>query len=161
MPPVDPARFRQLLGRFATGVTVVTALDLQGRPAGMTASAVSSVSLEPPLVLICVGHQADFHPVISAAPRFALNVLAGDQEHLSRQFAASDADRFAGVGCRSGPQGVPLLEGVVAHILCDAWGRHEAGDHTLFLGLVTGGETFERPPLLYFRSEYTSTGERR
>jgi flavin reductase (DIM6/NTAB) family NADH-FMN oxidoreductase RutF len=161
MPPADPAQFRQLLGRFATGVTVVTALDAQGRPAGMTASAVSSVSLEPPLLLVCVGHQADFHFVIAAAPRFAVNVLAADQEHLSRQFAASDTDRFAGVRYRSGPHGVPLLEGVVAHILCDRWGRQEAGDHTVFLGLVTGGETSDRPPLLYFRSGYTSTREPR
>jgi flavin reductase (DIM6/NTAB) family NADH-FMN oxidoreductase RutF len=161
VPAASPTQFRQLLGRFATGVTVVTALDPEGRPAGMTASAVSSVSLEPPLLLVCVGHQADFHPVIAAAPRFALNVLAADQEHLSRRFAASDTDRFAGVPCRSGPHGVPLLEGVVAHILCDRRSREEAGDHTVFIGLVTGGETFDRPPLLYFGSQYTSTREPR
>lgn len=161
MPPAPPAQFRRLLGRFATGVTVVTALDDRGRPAGMTASAVSSVSLEPPLLLVCVGHQADFHPIIAAAPRFALNVLAAHQEPLSRQFAASDTDRFAGVHYRRGPEGVPLLEGVVAHLLCDRWGEQEAGDHTVFFGLVTGGETFDRPPLLYFRSGYTSTGEPR
>ena len=161
MAHADSAEFRRLLSRFATGVTVVTALDAQGQPAGMTASAVSSVSLEPPLLLVCVGHRADFHPVLAAAPRFAVNVLAADQEHLSRQFAASDADRFAGVRYRSGPQGVPLLEGVVAHIRCDRWGRQEAGDHTVLFGLVTGGEIFDRPPLLYFRSGYTSTGEPR
>jgi flavin reductase (DIM6/NTAB) family NADH-FMN oxidoreductase RutF len=159
--PANPSQFRQLLGRFATGVTVVTALDAQGRPAGMTASAVSSVSLEPPVLLVSVGHQADFHPIIAAAPRFAVNVLAADQENLSRQFAASNADPFAGVRYRSGPHDVPLLEGVVAHILCDLWSREEAGDHTVFFGLVTGGETFDRPPLLYFRSRYTSTREQR
>ena len=161
MPPADPVQFRQLLGRFATGVTVVTALDPRGRPAGMTASSVSSVSLEPPLLLVCVGHQADFHPTISAAPRFAVNVLAADQEPLSRQFAAPDGDRFAGVRYRSDPHGVPLLDGVVAHVLCDSWGRQEAGDHTVFFGLVTGGETFDRPPLVYYRSRYTSTNDPR
>jgi len=161
LPPADPIQFRQLLGRFATGVTVVTALDPQGSPAGMTASSVSSVSLEPPLLLVCVGHQADFHPIISAAPRFAVNVLAADQEPLSRQFAAPDRNRFAGVTYRSGPQGVPLLNGVVAHLLCDRWGQQEAGDHTVFFGLVTGGETFDRPPLLYYRSRYTSTNDPR
>ncbi len=159
MPPADSTAFRQLLGRFATGVTVVTTLDAGGRPAGMTASALSSVSLEPPLLLVCVGHQADFHQAISAAPRFAVNVLAADQEPLSRQFAATGGDHFAGVGYRAGPHGVPLLDGVVAHLLCDRWGHYEAGDHTLFFGLVTGGETFDRLPLLYFRSRYTTTGD--
>ncbi len=161
VPPADPTQFRQLLGRFATGVTVVTARDAQGRPAGMTASALSAVSLDPPLLLVCVGHQADFHQVIRTAPRFAVNVLAADQEHLSRQFAATGGDRFAGIPYRAGPEGVPLLDGVVAHLLCDRWGQHEAGDHSVFFGLVTGGETFERPPLLYFRSGYTSTNESR
>lgn len=140
---------------------MVTALDPQGRPAGMTASSVASVSLEPPLLLVCVGHQADFYPTISAAPRFAVNVLAADQEPLSRQFAASNGDRFAGVRYRSGPQGVPLLDGVAAHVLCDSWGRQEAGDHTVFFGLVTGGETFDRSPLVYYQSRYTSTKDPR
>jgi flavin reductase (DIM6/NTAB) family NADH-FMN oxidoreductase RutF len=154
--PADSTQFRQLLGRFATGVTVVTTLDTAGRPAGMTASAVASVSLEPPLLLVCVGHQAEFHKAMSAAEHFAVNVLAADQEHLSRQFAAIGSDHFAGVSYHEGPQGLPLLDGVVAHVLCDRWGRHQAGDHTVFFGLVTGGEAFERPPLLYFGSRYTA-----
>jgi len=158
-PSIHPTQFRQLLGRFATGVTVVTALDPSGRPAGMTASALSSVSLDPPLLLVCVGREADFHEAISAAPRFAVNVLAADQEQLSCQFAATGGDHFAGVAYHAGPDGVPLLDGVVATVLCDRWGKHEAGDHTVFFGLVTGGETFERPPLLYFRSRYTTTGD--
>lgn len=156
-PPADATKFRHLLGRFATGVTVVTALDRSGRPAGMTASALSSVSLDPPLLLVCVGLQAEFHKAMSAAARFAVNVLAADQEHLSRQFAAVGGDHFAGVACHAGPHGLPLLDGVVAHVFCDRWSRHEAGDHTVFFGLVTGGETFERPPLLYFGSRYTTT----
>lgn len=159
MLPADPAAFRQLLGHFATGVAVVTTLDSLGRPAGMTASALSSVSLDPPLLLVCVGHEAEFHTALSAAPRFAINVLAADQEHLSRRFAEKGGDHFAGVAHRAGPGGVPLLDGAAAHVYCDRWGRHEAGDHTVFFGLVTGGETFDRPPLLYFRSRYTSTRE--
>ncbi len=161
MPPADPTQFRQLLGSFATGVTILTALDPNGRPAGMTASALASVSLDPPLLLVCVDRHADFHPAMAAARRFAVNVLAADQERLSRQFAATGGDRFAGVAHRAGPDGVPLLNGVVAHVLCEPWGRHEAGDHTVFFGLVTGGQTFDQPPLLYFRSRYTSTGESR
>lgn len=159
MPPATAAQFRQLLGRFATGVTVVTTLDPMGRPAGMTASSLASVSLDPPLLLVCVGKEADFHEAISAAPRFAVNVLAADQEQLSRQFAVTGGDHFAGVRYHAGATGVPLLDGVVAHVLCDVWGKHEAGDHTVFFGLVTGGETFERPPLLYFHSRYTTTGD--
>ncbi|MBI2401292.1 MAG: flavin reductase family protein [Gemmatimonadetes bacterium] len=160
-PPADPTQFRQLLGRFATGVTVVTALDPSGRPAGMTATALASVSLDPPLLLVCVGLQAEFHKAMSAAARFAVNVLAADQEHLSRQFAATGREHFAGVAHHAGPHGLPLLDGVVAHVFCDRWDRHEAGDHTVFFGLVTGGETFERPPLVYFRSQYTTTGDSR
>jgi len=159
MPPVDAAQFRHLLGRFPTGVTVVTALDPGGRPVGMTASALSSVSLDPPLLLVCVGHQAEFHKTIRQAAHFALNVLAAGQEPLSRLFAATGVDHFASVPYRGGPDGVPLLDGVVAHIVCDRTTHHEAGDHTVFFGLVTGGETFERAPLLYFRSRYTSTQE--
>jgi 3-hydroxy-9,10-secoandrosta-1,3,5(10)-triene-9,17-dione monooxygenase reductase component len=160
-PPVDPNRFRQLLSRFATGVTVVTALDPAGRPAGMTASALASVSLEPPLILVCVGKQAAFHAAMSAARHFAVNVLAADQEHLSRQFAAIEGDHFAGVTYRPGANGVPLLEGAVAHLLCEVTERHEAGDHTVFFGLVAGGETFERVPLLYFKSGYTAPRDAR
>ncbi len=161
MLPVAPNQFRQLLSRFATGVTVVTTVGPTGQPAGMTASAIASVSLDPPLLLVSVGRQADFHPAIAAAPHFAVNVLASDQEHLSRQFATTERDRFAGVAYHAGPGSVPLLDGVVAHLLCDRWGQHEAGDHTLFFGLVTGGQAFERQPLLYFRSGYTSTQESR
>jgi flavin reductase (DIM6/NTAB) family NADH-FMN oxidoreductase RutF len=157
VPPANSAEFRHLMSRFPTGVTVLTACDAQGRPAAMTASAVSSVSLEPPLFLVCVGHQAEFLKVIRVAPRFAVNVLAADQEHLSRRFAIPGTEQFAGVEHHPGPGGVPLLNGVVAHFLCDRWGQHDAGDHTVFFGLVTGGETFDRPPLVYFRSGYTST----
>ncbi len=160
MPPTDPAQFRHLLGRFATGVTVVTAPHANGRPTGMTASAISSVSLEPPLLLVCVGHQAEFHKTIRHATHFGLNVLAADQEPLARLFAATGLDHFASIPYHLGPDAVPLLDGVVAHILCERAGHHEAGDHTVFLGLVTGGETFDRAPLLYFRGQYTSTRER-
>jgi flavin reductase (DIM6/NTAB) family NADH-FMN oxidoreductase RutF len=161
VPPAKPTQFRQLLSRFATGITVLTACDAEGRPAGMTASAVSSVSLEPPLLLVCVGHQAEFLKVIRVAPRFAVNVLAAEQEHLSRRFAVPGAEQFAGVPHHAGPGGLPLLDGVVAHVLCERWGQHDAGDHTVFFGLVTGGETFDRSPLVYFRSGYTSTRDGR
>ena len=151
--------FRQLLGRFATGVTVATTLDRAGHPVGMTASAIAAASLDPPLVLLCVNPEADFHAALSAAPAFALNVLASDQEMLSRRFAADGIERFAGVAYTAGPGGMPLLTGAIAHILCDPWGRYDAvGDHTIFVGRVTGGSASDGEALIHYRSGYTSTG---
>lgn len=153
-------QFRLLLSGFATGVTVATAVDGAGRPHGMTASAVSAASLDPPLLLLCVDRAADFHPVLSQAERFALSVLASDQEHLSRRFAAEPAeDRFAGVPYRAGPDGLPLLEGAVAHIVCARWGAYQVGDHTIFIGQVTAGDVYQGKPLLHYRSRYTTTAE--
>jgi flavin reductase (DIM6/NTAB) family NADH-FMN oxidoreductase RutF len=154
MPALDPAAFRTLLGAFATGVAVVTARDRDGRVAGMTASAVSSVSLDPPLLLVCVDRTTEFHQVLEAARHFGLSVLAGDQEDLSRRFASDVADRFTGVGYTVENRGLALLDGAVAHILCEAWDARPAGDHTLFLGQVIGGEVFPRPPLVHFRGGY-------
>ena len=158
-PGLGPEEYLRLMSHFPTGVTVATTLDASGLPQGMTASAVASASLEPPLVLLCVDHAADFHAAVSAAPQFALSVLAGDQEHLSRRFAEERPDRFAGVPFRAGPGGIPLLDGAVAHIVCDKCGAHEAGDHTIFIGRVTGGDVFGGRPLVHFRSGYATTDD--
>ena len=155
MPGADPALFRQLLGRFATGVTIVTTRDAKGRPVGMTASSIASVSLHPPLVLVSVDHANDMYPALRAAERFVLNVLAADQEVLSRRFAAEHPDRFEGISYRQTHHGVPVLEGVVASIECDKQAETPGGDHTVFFGLVTGGTVSERQPLLYYRGGYT------
>lgn len=154
--PVDPPTYRRLLGSFATGVTVMTVPGEDGHPVGMTASAVSAVSLEPPLLLVCIDHAATVHRALTTAPRFALNVLAADQERLSRQFADEVDRRFEGVGYRRGPHDLPLLDDVVAHILCDRQETADAGDHTVVFGRVIGGEAFPRPPLLHFRGGYRS-----
>ena len=151
---VPPDLFRDLLGRFATGVTVLTARAADGRAFGMTANAVASVSLDPPLVLVCVDRTRDMHDVLRAAPRFALSVLAADQEAISRRFAEDTADRFAGTTVLEGPHGLPLVAGAVAHILCAMRDTVAAGDHTVFVGLVTGGTAFDRRPLVYFRAGY-------
>jgi flavin reductase (DIM6/NTAB) family NADH-FMN oxidoreductase RutF len=147
--------FRQLLGRFATGVTVVTTRDPAGRPIGMTASSVASVSLQPPLVLVSVDQANDMHPALHAAPRFVLNVLAADQEAISRRFAAEHPDRFEGLGYRETKHGIPVLDGVVASIECDKHAEAPGGDHTVFFGVVTGGSVSDRRPLLYYRGSYT------
>src|SRR5205823_14905662 len=106
MSGVDPAQFRQLLGRFATGVTVLTTRDAAGRPVGMTASSVASVSLEPPLVLVSVDQKNDMYPALRAAQRFVLNVLAADQEAVSRRFAEDHPNRFDGIGYQETRHGI-------------------------------------------------------
>lgn len=152
---VDPATFRQLLGRFATGVTVLTTRTPEGEPIGMTASSVASVALEPPLVLVCVDRKHDMHAALGAARHFALNVLAADQEALSRRFAETEEHRFAGVAYRDGPEGCPVLDGVVGTIVCRREAAYPGGDHTIFVGRVTGGAVSDRRPLLYYRGGYT------
>jgi flavin reductase (DIM6/NTAB) family NADH-FMN oxidoreductase RutF len=151
---VDAARFRQLLGAFATGVAVATARDAAGRPAGMTASAIASVSLEPPLLLLCVSRDSDFYGVLETADHFALNVLAADQEALSRRFAADAPNRFTNLSWRPHATGAPLIDGVAAHIVCRRWAAHPAGDHTVFLGEVVDGSVASRPPLLHVGGVY-------
>lgn len=154
----DAVEFRQLLGRFATGVTVATTLDARGQPVGMTASAIAAASLEPPLVLLCVSPAADFHAALATASAWALNVLASDQEALSVRFATDGIERFSGVATTPGPSGVPLIAGAAAHIVCVPWARYDAvGDHTVFVGRVSAGATFERKPLIHYRSGYTTT----
>src|SRR3989442_13222937 len=108
MSGVDPAQFRQLLGRFATGVTVVTTRDPAGRPVGMTASSVASVSLAPPLVLVSVDQKNDLHPALRAAKRFVLNVLASDQEAVSRRVAEGPPNRFEGTGYAGHQNATPV-----------------------------------------------------
>ena len=147
-PGVDPARFRQLLGRFATGVTVVTTRAPDGSPLGMTASSVASVSLDPPLLLVC--------DALHAATEFVVNVLAADQEAISRRFAEDEEDRFDGLGYHENKQRLPVLEGVLAHIECTKQASLPAGDHTVFLGLVIGGAVSDRRPLLYYRGGYAN-----
>jgi len=158
MSGVDPAQFRQLLGRFATGVTVLTTRDAAGRPVGMTASSVASVSLEPPLVIVSVDQKNDMYPALRAAPRFVLNVLAADQEAVSRRFAEDHPNRFDGIGFRDSKHGIPVLEGVLASIECEKQAEAPGGDHTVFFGLVTGGVVSDRRPLLYYRGGYAGLG---
>ncbi len=151
---VEPPQFRQLLGRFATGVTVLTTRKPNGEPIGMTASSVASVSLDPPLVLVSVDKQNDMHAALESGTHFVLNVLSAEQEALSRRFAADETDRFRGVSYRENERGIAVIEGVVAHIECEKRSAVPSGDHTIFIGLVVGGDTTDRRPLLYYRGGY-------
>ena len=151
---IDAALFRSVLGRFATGVTIVTIVDENQQPHGMTVSAFSSLSLEPPLVLVCIDNAATMAPAMSTASRFAVNILAHNQEELSRRFSGQLDDRFAGVGYQLAATGSPILDDVVAWLDCRIVARHPAGDHVIVIGEVEQAEAFEGQPLLYYRSGY-------
>jgi flavin reductase (DIM6/NTAB) family NADH-FMN oxidoreductase RutF len=156
-PDIDGADFRQLLGRFATGVTVLTTRDHSGNPVGMTASSLASVSLSPPLVSVCVDVSADMHRALSSSGDFVINILAADQVGLSQRFARVPAEaRFQDLAWRETPDGLIVLEQVLAHIECDRYADFPLGDHTLFVGRVTGGAAADGEPLLYFRGGYGS-----
>ena len=146
--------FRHALGHFATGVTIVTTCDADRRPTGLTASAFSSVSLDPPLVLICVDHKSQSFPHLRESGRFAINILHCDHEALSRRFASSRLDKFDGVAFRLGALGVPLLEQALAHLECQTVSAHVEGDHTIFVGRVESVHVGDGEPLLYYRGRY-------
>ena len=152
--PVTQSEFRSALRHFAAGVAVVTTRDAEGQPSGLTASAFTSVSLDPPLILVCVDREAVCHPAFEAHGWFAVNVLARDQAHLSRRFALSGGDKFAGLAFRSGLAGLPLLDGVLAALECRLVARHAAGDHTIFIGQVEGAAVEGGHPLVYFQGDY-------
>jgi flavin reductase (DIM6/NTAB) family NADH-FMN oxidoreductase RutF len=151
---IDSDTFRASLGRFSCGITILTARDQKGRDHGMTVSAFCSVSLEPPLVLVCVGHDASMHGLMMRAESVGLNVLSSTQEPLSRRFADPETDRFDGVGYSRGEKGVALLDDALVHLECDVVDRHEAGDHTIVICAVERAEAFDGRPLLYYRGGY-------
>lgn len=153
---IDQALYRQVCGHFATGVTVITAVD-GGEPVGMAANSFTSVSLDPPLVLFCAGKNSSTWPRIQAAGSYAVNILGGDQEELSRRFAAKEGDRFEGVGWRPGVTGSPLLQGALAYLDCTIEAEHDAGDHLLVVGRVVElAIEREEAPLVFFRGGYAA-----
>lgn len=152
--PDDARRFRNALGAFATGVTIVTSRDAAGRDVGLTANSFNSVSLEPPLVLWSLSKSARSLPAFLAANRFAVHVLAADQEELSLRFAARQPDKFAGLDLERGPGELPMLRGCSARFLCRTAFRHEGGDHVIFVGEVESFDHTDRPPLLFHGGRY-------
>ncbi len=152
----DGAQFRQLMGRFATGVTIITCDDAKGGLHGMTANSLTSVSLDPPLLLICVDHRASMLAPLLERRGFVVNVLEQHQEALSRRFAGKHEDRFDGIGYATGRLGMPLLDGALAHLECAFHDAIEAGDHTIVLGRVITGTAHDGRPLCYFRGGYAA-----
>ncbi len=149
--------FRKAMGCFATGVTVIT-VDQDGEVHGMTANAFTSVSLDPPLVLVCVDHRARTHAHLQARKRFGVNVLSSFQQAISEYYARSaDAHQHAeAIGARfeRTAHGTPVLEGALAYLECRLHTAQPAGDHTIFIAEVEHVEVREGDPLLYFRSQY-------
>jgi flavin reductase (DIM6/NTAB) family NADH-FMN oxidoreductase RutF len=159
---VTAAEFRQAIGHFATGVTVVTSIGVDGEPVGTTASAVTSLSLDPPLVLVCFERASLTLQAVRAHGAFVVNVLAAPQQHLSANFARRGlAAAWDGVRHRPGPTGSPRLDGVLAALECTVENSLPGGDHEIIVGRVHGVETtdHEAAPLLYWRGAYTTLGE--
>jgi flavin reductase (DIM6/NTAB) family NADH-FMN oxidoreductase RutF len=151
---VDQATFRSVLGRFASGVTVVTVRngDIDH---GMTASAFCSLSLDPPLVLVCIDRTTRMHELLQHAEHFAVSLLAADQEMISRRFAEPPDDtRFDGLGFARAATGAPLLTDALAHLECVLEERHRGGDHSIIVGRVIGAAAGDARPLLYYRGGY-------
>jgi flavin reductase (DIM6/NTAB) family NADH-FMN oxidoreductase RutF len=142
------------MGHFAASVTVVTARLQDGSRAGITVTAFASLSLDPPLVLVCIDHRARLHDELRSGGYFAVNILQEDQELVSRRFASSQGDQFQDVGATEGATGSPLITGALACIECRVVDRLPGGDHTIVIGEVESTQINEGKPLVYFRGGY-------
>lgn len=151
---IDPIALRGVLGRFATGVTVITTLSPSGERAGVTASSFNTLSLDPPLVLWSLGLRAPSLAVFRSADRFAVNILRDDQSDIARQFGRPSADKFAGVETAQGLGGVPLIGGALAQIECAVWRRDDGGDHELYIGRVLRMAASDGAPLVFARGAF-------
>jgi flavin reductase (DIM6/NTAB) family NADH-FMN oxidoreductase RutF len=156
---ISPNDFRQTLGCFATGIVIVTSLDADGNPVGMTVDSFNSVSMEPPLVLWSLNLNAPSLPAFRAHSSFIVHVLSDQQLDLCKKFAKSGTDKFAGVDWQPGLDGSPLLRDTVATIQCTAYRQYEGGDHEIHLGQVMASSVSDRKPLIYNRGEFGKFGE--
>ena len=152
---VSAEEFRSVLGRFASGVTVVTTRGPDETDQGMTVSAFCSVSLDPPLVLICIEKNASVHRALTASDRFVVNILAVNQEQLARRFSIIDIDRFEGVGYSRSQHGIAILDDVLGVVECTRHAMYDGGDHTIILGEVEAAHVTSGSPLLYYRGGYS------
>ncbi len=158
LPGAAPAavtadEFRDVIGHFASGVGVVTVTH-DGRPHGTTANAITSLCVDPPMLLVCMNRASATGQAMSAAGAFAVNILAEDQAPLARRFATKDPEKFTGVGLTAGPHGQPLLPGALAHVECQVEDAVSAGTHTIFIGRVASAGRRPGAPLAYFRGGF-------
>jgi flavin reductase (DIM6/NTAB) family NADH-FMN oxidoreductase RutF len=157
---IDTRALRNTLSRFATGVTLVTCCDPNGRFVGLTVSSFNSLSLDPPLVLWSLYERSPSLQAFLAAPSFAVNVLAESQVGLSQRFSGGELDRFAEGAWSLGTHGAPILAGSCAVLQCRSETHQEAGDHRLFIGRVLHGSHSDLPPLIFHSSHYRRLGDR-
>jgi flavin reductase (DIM6/NTAB) family NADH-FMN oxidoreductase RutF len=158
LPTVDTAAFRRACSRFPTGIAVATVIGTDGAPHGLTVNSFTSVSLSPPLVLICVDHSSVVLAHFRASDSFGVNILREDQRDVSARFARKGHDRFGGVKWIAGKIGVPLLPDALAQLECKVTQTVEAGDHTILIGRVARAESHDGRPLVYFNSSYRELG---
>ena len=152
----DAQTFRQAWGKFATGVSVVTTVRPDGEIHGMTANGINSVSLEPPLALVCAGHTTSSHPLIREAGRFAINILSEVQRPIAEYYARPTADKTGDVetSFTRTERGAALIDGCIARMDCRVIAEHDAGDHTVFIGQVEEIDTGEGRPLLFYEGKF-------
>jgi flavin-dependent trigonelline monooxygenase, reductase component len=153
-PSIAADDFRRACGRFATGVTVASVMDSRDIPHGLTVSSFASVSLDPPLILICLGHQVTVIEAFRAASHFGISVLGEEQRDISEHFARKGHDRFGGVSWHRGMYGAPLIDGVLAAMECELHQRIASGDHDIFVGRMLRAQVREGAPLIHFASRY-------
>jgi flavin reductase (DIM6/NTAB) family NADH-FMN oxidoreductase RutF len=151
--PIDEAAFKLAMSHFASGVTIVTT-EREGTPYGMTVASFASLSLRPPLVIVCVEKSVKTHDAIAAAGKFGVSMLAAAQGDLSNHFASKLEDKFEGVEVRRGELGVPLIPNAICTLECRVTGALPGGDHTIYVGEVVSVGTAEGTPLVYYRSGY-------
>ena len=153
---LDPAEFRDAMARFASGVTIVTTRDASGSAVGFTASAFSSLSLNPPLLLVCLQKDADSYQAFMTSDQFAVSILAMGQSHVALRFATKAIDKWEGTPTMSGPNtGIPMVDGCSAQIECRMIDRPDGGDHTILVGEVVWADSHpQREPLLHFNRTF-------
>ena len=154
---LDPLALRHAFASFATGVTVITALDEHGGPVGMTANSFGSISLDPPLVQWSLRINSGLHCTFVAATHFSVSVLAAHQAHIARQFASRAPDRFVGIECTQAAGEPPLVRGALAYFVCKTIAIHRVGDHEQFIGEVLHASAHEGQALLFHGSRFLTT----
>lgn len=151
---ISKDEFRHALSRFASGVTIITTRDAGGNLHGITVSAFCSVSLEPPLILVCIDRNTGSHFALAETDAFVVNILGADQPHVSDRFASLLPGKFETVNYRSGIDGLPVLENALANLECRLVNSFEGGDHTIFVGRVESAIVNDGDPLVYFHGGY-------
>ena len=152
--PINSDEFRAALGRFASGVTVVTTKDADENLHGITVSAFCSVSLEPPLILICIEKTTGSHYALEESENFVVNILRENQQYYSDQFASYLPDKFDGIEYEMNEAGIPVLKNTLANLECRSINAYDSGDHTIFIGLVEKCLVADDNPLIYFHGNY-------